>query len=133
MNMQNDDRYKLSEQVDSSTSANAAVSKQSYDRDHEQTESSHEVNRILAACQDPHDLHLLIQLATSTGGLINDQVRKVACKSLVELKITFFPTLTATEGRYCLATDMKSPRPPALLPPGAIFHAIKMKIRSSLT
>ncbi|KAM0797303.1 TBC1 domain family member 20 [Usnea florida] len=51
---------------------------QSQDRDPGKTYVSHQVNQILAACHKPHDVHLLIKLATSTGGLINDEVRKIA-------------------------------------------------------
>ena len=80
----NEDKRELSDHFDSSTSA-VSTFMQSQDRDPGQTYVSHEVNQILAACHEPFDLHLLIKLATSTGGLINDEVRKIACKSLPDL------------------------------------------------
>ena len=132
MEMRNEDKRELSEHLDSSTSA-LGIPKEFQDRDHEKTKLSHEVDRILAACEYPPNLDLLIGLATSTGGLINDEVRKVACKSLVELKCPYLPTLTATEGRYCLATEATSPSSPALLARGGICRVIKMKIKSNLT
>ena len=132
MDMQNEDKPGLSEPFDSSTSG-LGISQQSPDRDHGERNTSHEVDRILAACKDPHDLDLLIQLATSTGGLINDELRKVACKSLTEPSRPYSSTLTALEGRSYLVTGATSPSSPALLAPGGIFQAIKMNIRSSLT
>lgn len=132
METHNEDKRELSEQFDSSTSA-VGTSKECQDRDPGETKLSHEVNRILAACEEPQDLDLLIRLATSTGGLINDEVRKVACKSLPDLRCPCLPKLIATEGRFCLATEARSPSPPALLALGGISQAIKMKIKSSLT
>ena len=38
-------------------------------------------NRIISACTKERDLDQLIDLATSTGGLVNDQIRQVACTS----------------------------------------------------
>ena len=131
MEMQNEDKCELSDGLDISTSP-LGISKDLPDRDHGDTEMSHEIGRILAACEDPPDLDLLINLATSTGGLIKDEVRKVACKSLPELSRPHFPILTALEGRFCLATEAMSPGSPALLAPGGIFHVIKMKTKSSL-
>ena len=81
MESQNEDKRELSEDFDSSTST-LVVSKESLDRDRQETKLSHELHHILAACQHPHDLDLLITLATAPGGLSNDEVRKVACKSL---------------------------------------------------
>ena len=131
MEMQNQDKSELSKAFDTSAPP-LGLSKDSQDRDHGETELSHELDCILAACEDPHDLDLLIRLATSTGGLINDEVRKVACKSVPELSRPHFPMLTAPEGRSCLATEAMSPSSPALLAPGGIFHPIRMKIKSSL-
>lgn len=132
MEAQNEANGELSEGFNSSNFA-LGTSKESQDRDCGETKQSHEVNRILAACEEPHDLDLLIRLASSTGGLINDEVRKAACRSLTELKCPYFPRLTATEGHCYLATEARSPSSPALLAPGRIFHVIKMKIKSSLT
>ena len=132
MEMRNEDKHELSDQFGSSTSA-LGIPQEFQDRDHEKTKLSHKVDRILAACEDPPNLDLLIGLATSTGGLINDEVRKVACKSLVELRRPYFPTLTATEGPCCLATGATSPSSPALLARGGICRVIKMKIKSNLT
>ena len=132
MKVQNEGKRRPSEHFDSSTSEPGG-SKESRDRDPGETNLSKEVDHILAACKDPHDLDLLIRLATSAGGLITDRARKVACKSLGNLKCPYFPTLTAIEGRFCLATEAKSPSSPAQLAPGGIFHAIKTKIKSSLT
>lgn len=78
METQNEDKRALSELFDSSPSA-VGISKGT---DPGKINLSHDVNRILAACDEPQDLQLLIRLANSTGGLINDEVRKVACKSL---------------------------------------------------
>ena len=129
----NEDKCELSEQFDSTTSA-VGTSKESQTRNSGKTKLSDEVNRILAACKQPNDLDLLIRLATSTGGgLINDEVRRIACKSLAELKCPYFPRLTATKGPFCLATEARSPSSPDLLAPGGIFRSIKMKIKSSLT
>ena len=80
MDMLNEDKPDLSHHLDSSTSA-LGTSKEYHDRDHGESKMSHEVDRILAACEHPYDLDLLIKLATATGGLINDNVRRVACKS----------------------------------------------------
>ena len=76
----NEDKRELSNHFDSSTLM------QSQDRDPGKTYVSHQVNQILAACHKPPDLHLLIKLATSTRGLINDEVRKIACKSLPDIE-----------------------------------------------
>lgn len=89
MERRNEDKRELSEQSDSRTSA-VGISKESQNRDAGESKLPHEVNRILAACEDPHDLDLLIRLATSTGGLINDEVRKVVCKS-ARAEIPLFP------------------------------------------
>lgn len=101
MDTQNEHKRELSERFDSSTSP-LGIAKNSPDRDHEETKLSHKVDRILAACEDPHDLDHLIRLATSTDGLINDEVRKVACKSLAHLKGPYSLRLTATEGPLLL-------------------------------
>ena len=37
------------------------------------------VEDILAACKDPADLDTLVELATTKGGFVNDEVRQVAC------------------------------------------------------
>ena len=76
----NEAKRELSDQCDSTISA-VDTSKNAENRDPGETKLSDEVNRILAACEQPHDLDLLIRLATGAGGLINDQVRKIACKS----------------------------------------------------
>lgn len=81
----NEDKRELSDQFDSTIAA-VNTSEDSQDKDPEERKRSDEVNRILAACEHPHDLDLLIRLATSPGGLINDQVRKIACKSLTDLE-----------------------------------------------
>ena len=132
MEMQNEDKRELSEGADSSISA-LVIPKESQDRDHDETKPSDELDRMLAACQHPHDADILITLATAPGGLINDEVRKVACKSLSVLKSPDFPTLTALQGPFCLATEARGPNAPALLAPGCTSHAIGMKIKSSLT
>lgn len=129
----NEDKPELPEQFDSSSASAVGTSKECQDRDPGETKLSHEVNRILAACREPQDLDLLIRLATSTGGLINDETRKVACKFWGELKCPHVPRLTTTEGLFCLATGAKSPSSLALLAPGVIFQPIKMKTKSSLT
>ena len=38
------------------------------------------VNRIIDACTEHCDLGQLSALSTSTGGLINDHIRQIACK-----------------------------------------------------
>lgn len=86
MESQNEDKRELSEHFDGSTPA-VGTSKECQDKDPGEIKLSDEVNSILAACEEPQDLDLLIRLATSTGGLINDEVRKVACKSLAELEM----------------------------------------------
>lgn len=110
METQNEDKREPSNQIDSSTSA-FGTSTESQDRDHTQTKLLHEVNRILAACEEPYDLDLLIGLATSTDGLINDQVRKVACKSLAKLKHLYVPRLTATKGPILLGYRSEESEP----------------------
>lgn len=127
MDTQYENKREPSEVSDSSTSA-VGTSKEPRDRDPGQ-----KVDRILATCEKPRDLDLLIRQATSTGGLINDEVREIACKSLAHPKSPYFPRLTATQGLFCLATGVGTPSSPALLAPGGIFQAIKMKIKSSLT
>ena len=79
MEMQNEDKRELSE-VSASSTSTLLISKDLQDRDDQETKLSHELDRILAACRHPHDLDLLITLATAPGGLVNDEVRKVACK-----------------------------------------------------
>lgn len=37
------------------------------------------VKQILAACKEPCDVDLLVSLASTTGGLVDDEVRRVAC------------------------------------------------------
>lgn len=37
------------------------------------------VNRLLAACAEGQDPSILVALATSAGGLIDDEVRRKAC------------------------------------------------------
>ena len=132
MEMKPEDKRELSEHLNSSISG-FATSKESQDRVPSETKLSYKVNLILAACEESDDLDLLVRLATSTGGLINDEVRKVACKSLTELKCPYSLTLTAAEGPFCLATEVRNPSSPTLLALGGVFQAIKMKIRSSLT
>lgn len=44
-------------------------------------EEQNKVNRIIDACTVNRNLDELIALSTSTGGLINDQIRKSACTS----------------------------------------------------
>lgn len=44
------------------------------------------VKQILAACEDSGDLETLIALASSTNGLINDEVRKTACMLMGRLR-----------------------------------------------
>ena len=41
---------------------------------------SDKAKRILAACRN-NDLDALIELATSTGGLVDDEIRQTACKA----------------------------------------------------
>ena len=77
---QNEEKRDLSEVFDSNTST-LVISKEFQDKDDQDTKLSHELHRISAACRYPHDLDLLITLATAPGGLVNDEVRKVACKS----------------------------------------------------
>ena len=45
-------------------------------------EACTKVNRILAVCNGKQDLGSLVALATSAGGLVDDEVRRVACTSL---------------------------------------------------
>jgi len=40
------------------------------------------VDRVLAACKATPDWNSIVALATSTGGLVNDEVRRVACTSV---------------------------------------------------
>ena len=49
-------------------------------KDLSQAEES-KVIQILAACEDPRDHGSLITLATSTHGLVDDELRREACKS----------------------------------------------------
>ncbi len=44
-------------------------------------EACTKVDRIIAACQAKPDWDCLVALATSTSGLVNDEVRRVACTS----------------------------------------------------
>ena len=101
METQNEDKREPSEQFDSSNSA-VVTSKESQGKDPGQTNRSHEVDRVLAACKEPHDPDLLIALATSVGGLINDEVRKVACRFFAKLRWINVPRLTATKGPILL-------------------------------
>lgn len=78
MEIQNEEKRELSEQVDGSTSV-LGTSRHSQDRDHGETIMSLRIDRVVNACEDPHDLNSLIRLATAPGGLINDELRKVAC------------------------------------------------------
>ena len=55
---------------------NAASSGISPERSHEQRTK---VIEILACCQDPRKQNQLARLATSAHGLINDEVRRLAC------------------------------------------------------
>ena len=45
-------------------------------------EARTKVNRILAVCKGKPDLPSLVASATSAGGLVDDEVRRVACTSL---------------------------------------------------
>lgn len=47
-------------------------------------EACTKVDRVLAACIAKPDWNSLVALATSTGGLVNDEVRRVACTSMRE-------------------------------------------------
>ena len=76
----NEDKRELSDHCDSTISA-LDTSKISENKEPGETKLFDEVNQILAACEQPHNLDLLIRLATGAGGLLNDQVRKIACKS----------------------------------------------------
>lgn len=44
-------------------------------------EACTKVDQILAACKAKPDWNSLVALATSTNGLVNDEVRRVACTS----------------------------------------------------
>ena len=43
--------------------------------------------RIRAACEDSENLEPLIALATSAGGLINDDLRQIACMAMTVFHI----------------------------------------------
>jgi hypothetical protein len=43
-------------------------------------QSDDKAKRILTACRD-NDLNALIELATSAGGLVDDEIRQTACKT----------------------------------------------------
>ena len=49
---------------------------------------SEKIDRILAACGALENLEPLIALATSSNGLINDEIRRVACMSQEHLSIS---------------------------------------------
>ena len=132
MEMQNEHKRELSEQV-SRNASTLGLSCKSQDGDQREANPSYQVDRILAACEHPHDLDLLIRTATARGGLINDHVRKVACKSCIGFKCLRSPTLTATEGLCYLVTGAKGLSSPDLLAPGRISRPIKTNIKSSLT
>ena len=44
-------------------------------------EECSKVEEIVAACEDGHDMRLLVKYATSPHGLVDDQVRRIACMS----------------------------------------------------
>ena len=54
------------------------------DDTHEQDDPSetkhHKITQILHACTKTRDVEQLIALSTAAGGLVDDDVRKVACK-----------------------------------------------------
>ncbi len=37
------------------------------------------ITRIITACTETQDIDQLVALSTATGGLVNDEVRRVAC------------------------------------------------------
>lgn len=41
------------------------------------------VGQIIAACKEPGDLEPLIALASSTNGLVNDRLRRLACMLVI--------------------------------------------------
>lgn len=46
------------------------------------------VVKIVAACEEPRDLRLLVTYANSPQGLVDDQVRRIACTSPRTLQIS---------------------------------------------
>jgi hypothetical protein len=53
------------------------------------TPYSEKVQSILEACHDTN-LDVLVELATSKGGLVNDELRQTACKFLTPLLIVHY-------------------------------------------
>ena len=52
--------------------------------DHPSSLNEQKKNDILEACK-AHDIDALVRLATSSGGLLQDDVRQVACKISIDL------------------------------------------------
>lgn len=69
-------------------------------------EASIKTDRILAACEEPVEVDALILLATSTEGLVNDEVRRKACTFCLAQSIS--SKLMESIGPILLGYDYKT-------------------------
>lgn len=66
---------------------------------------SNKITRILAACKEPCEFELLVSLASTSGGLVDDEVRKIACMFI--LTISHLDWLTTEIGPILLGYEKK--------------------------
>lgn len=94
-------------------------------------EECSKVKEIVAACEDAHGMRLLVKYATSPHGLVDDQVRRIACMSPHHQLLQFEVILiSVAKGRYCW--DMMHPNRVSRHNPGASYHGTGTKIKLSL-
>ena len=52
---------------------------ETHEKDYPSEEGPDKTTQIIYACTETQDVDQLIALSTATGGLLNDEVRRVAC------------------------------------------------------
>lgn len=93
-------------------------------------EECSKVGKIVAACEDTRDVRLLATYATSPHGLVDDQVRRIACMPPHNLLLQFEVVLMyLPKGRYCW--DIVNRSRLSRHNPGVSYHDTGMKIKSS--
>ena len=59
--------------------ANPPSGDNAHEQDHPSENGHDKITQIINACTKTQDVDQLIALSTATGGLVNDDVRRVAC------------------------------------------------------
>ena len=59
--------------------ANLPSGDDTHEKDYPSEKGCDKITQILDACTKPQDIDQLIALSTATGGLVSDEVRRIAC------------------------------------------------------